>query len=238
MTKPEHHKAEKKKYYWPFVVFGPIVIVIAIMIIGDINKSIAAQNKLREENAVLEAERARLAADPINVNGIYTSINKIRSESGAPALQTLSNLTDAANQYCNYMVVNNFFDYKNPSDGKNSNSFITDNMGDQYYKIAVSSIFKGDTETETAGDVAKKAASAQAVNINNPAYNSVGWATCRPLDKPDDIYIVGMFIEKADRPVVAQPAYRPTYYSSPTSCYTTYNDYGGYLSPTATTRCY
>ena len=240
MSKSNNQKSER---YLPFIITASVFTAVLIaIVVAIISVSILEQGEVTRKNAEMEAQKARLANDPISVNGIYISVNKIRSESGAPALETVSNLSNAATQYCNYMVQNDFFDYKNPVDGKDSNSFISDNMGDLYYKNWVSTIFTGNSLSETASDVAKNAVAGQATNLSNPLYNSVGWATCESPNADHQFYIVGMLAEKAEKPVATQPAYVPTYspsyYSSPTTCNTTYNDYGGYFSPTATTRCY
>lgn len=213
------------------LIFGVIVIGIILVIQAD-NAARAAQ----------QAEQARLAADPVTVSGIYNALNKERAAAGAPALSTLPNLTTAAEQQCNDMVAHKYFDYKNPANGKESNTFIKDNAGDLYLKNYVSSLFSAMPAIQTATDSVKAAVANQATNLNSPLYNSVGWAVCESPTNPGERYIVGMLANKQEKPV-APPApttrYVPTpTYRSPTRCYTNYNTYGGYLDPTATTTCY
>jgi hypothetical protein len=144
------------------------------------------------------------------------------------------------------MVANKYFEYKNPTTGKESNSYIVDNAGNLYFKNYVSTLFSAIPANQTAADAVKAAVANQAMYLNSPLYNSVGWALCESPTNPGERYIVGMLADKEERPAapsapvtryVPTPTYTPTY-TSPTKCYTNYNTYGGYLDPTATTTCY
>lgn len=219
-----------------FVTIGIILILAVMGVVSSINAT-------REMARLAAQESARLAADPVTIPFIYNALNKERATTGAGALTSIQNLTTAAEQLCADMVTNRYFDYKNPTTGKSANDYIVDNVGDYYFKTYVASIFSALSTTETATDAVARAVSTQATNLNNPSYNSVGWTTC---DSPDDAnmkYIVGMFAEKAEKPVSPATVYVPTaprtpIYTPPTTCNTTYYDGYGYSSPTATTRCY
>jgi uncharacterized protein YkwD len=213
------------------------LLVVVLFVIGTVRET-RAENARK---AAVAAEQARLAADPITSAGVYTAVNKERVTVGTHALATVGNLTTAAGQLCSDMVTSGYFDYKNPITGKAANDFITDNTGDLYLKTFVSSIFSGQPTTQTATDIVGQAAKAQAVNINNPIFNSVGWAVCDDTKMPGNRFVVGMFADKEDKPVPAAsaaPVYRAPTYRAPTTCNTQYHTYGGYFDPSATTTCY
>lgn len=222
-----------------FLVLAVVIVgfFIAIVIIGVIN-SVNAENKRKVAEA---AEQARIAADPLTTNGVYTALNKERTTTGAQALSTIPNLTTASEQMCNDMVAYKYFDYKNPTTGKEANSFVKDNGGDLYLPSFVMTIFSGNFQTQTSSDIVAAAISSQATNLNNPSFDSVGWAVCQSPNDPSVKYVVGALANKEEKPAAPTTIYRsvPTYVP-PTSirCHTTYNNYGGYLSPTATTNCY
>lgn len=236
-TTPSKSPGQRRLKIMKRIALGFMAVFVALFIWG----TYVATQQENKENAAAEAEKARLAADPVTTSGIYTAINKERAASGAPAMASLTNLTTASEQMCADMVTHKYLDYKNPITGKEANSFIEDNVGDLYYETYVASVFTAIKGTQSATDAAKAAVNAQATTLNDPTFNSVGWSTCQFPDKPEEILIVGMLADKQEKPVAPTPARTssPTYqYRSPTTCHTTYNDYGGYLSPTATTRCY
>jgi hypothetical protein len=233
------HTSRKRRSKAKYIILTILGIFACLIIMG----MIATVNAAREAEKAAAQEAARLAADPVSVPFIYNALNKERATNGATALATIQNLSTAAEQFCSDMVVNKYFDYKNPATAKSANDYITDNVGDYYFKTYVASIFSASYSTETASEAVTRAVSAQATNLNNPSYNSVGWAIC---DSPDDAnlkYIVGMFAEKAEKPVAPTTVYVPAaprtpIYTPPTTCNTTYYDGYGYMSPSATTHCY
>lgn len=231
---PHTQKKSHKVRNIIFIVLGCVIILIIASVVSSAQESAKVAELAR-------VEQARLSADPLTVSSVYNALNKERATTGASALASLSNLTNAADQYCQDMTASNYFDYKNPVSEKNSNSFITDNVGDLYFKHYVTSIFTASTSTETATDAVSRAITTQATNLNNPTLNSVGWSICQSPNDSNQKYIVGAFAEKADKPVaptrVYTPVASPSLYSSPTNCTTTYNNGFG-TSPTATTRCY
>lgn len=223
-----------------------LATVCIVILVGIGYQSYVESNRQKKIADTSAAEAARLAADPISSNGIYTAINTLRSKSGAQALANLKELSTAAQQGCEDMASGGYFDYKNPSSGKDQNSRIVDNKGDLYLKSYVSSIAYGDSSLQTSTDVAKKILESQATNINNSVYNSVGWAVCIPTKKAPQqtsgtaVYIVGMLAEKAEKPVVpvnnyVAPKYTPPAISLPKTEYTNcYQDLAGHLQCTTT----
>lgn len=187
-----------------------------------------------------QARQVELDKDPINANTVYNSLNKERAAAGASALSTTLNLTIAAEQMCADMSNADYFDYKNPTSGKEANSFITDNAGDLYLKRYVSSIFRGDLQ-KTAAEVVREAVAQQASNLTNPEYNSVGVAVCDSAHQGPAKLIVAMLANKQDPPAAPAVKYVPQYSPpaySPTTCNTQYYSGFGYMGPSATTRCY
>jgi len=228
-------KKSKKLKYVLLLVLGLPALLLIVIVVG----SIQAANK---EAEIVAVEKARLASDPVTVQLLYNALNKERTGTGASALAILPNLTTAADQFCADMVASQYFDYKNPVTGKDANSFITDNQGDLYFKQYVSAIASALPSTQTATDVIANTVTTQATNLNNPIFNSIGLSLCQSPINPSEQYVVGMFAENADKPVAPATVYVPASsipsYTPPTTCNTTYNDYGGYFSPTATTHCY
>ena len=228
----EHKPREPYAIARKVVKFG--LISGAVLVVGCI--ALVVVLFIRAENA-RRAEQARLAADPITVSGVYNALNKERAAVGAPALSTLTNLTTAAEQQCNDFVAAKYFDSKNPITGKDSNSFITDNAGDLYLKTYVSNFFSAIPANQTASDAVKFAISIRAEHLNNPVYNSVGWAACQSSTNPAETYLVAMLANKQEKPARAPTAtYRP---STPTHCNSTYHEgYGNIIKPSVTTNCY
>ncbi|HVX58192.1 MAG TPA: CAP domain-containing protein [Candidatus Saccharimonadales bacterium] len=144
-------------------LYGVVVIIAAI---GSYNQTNREKSATQAKTA---AEQARLAADPVNINGIYNALNKERSSTGAPALSTVSNLVTAAQQYCRNMVNDGYFDYKDPKTGKSANDFISANAGNLYLKTYVASIFSVDPKADTSTDAVNLAVKNQATNLNNPS---------------------------------------------------------------------
>lgn len=242
-------KPEKQQPYRTFFLFRPRVIIGALVLLFCSALVVGAISTVNQENrikAAAAAEQARLAADPITVPNIYTALNKARAGVGSSALGNLPNLTTAAEQYCNEMVINKYFDYKNPASGKEANTFIKDNAGSLYLRNYVASIFKAVPSRQTASDAVQAAVAAQSTNINNPVFNSVGWAICDSPIIPGEKYVVGMFADNQERPVApvnnyySAPSYRPIYvpstpiYKPPTSIHCTSNT----LFSTTYTNCY
>lgn len=224
--------------FTPIVMFVGFVIVMAIM---------GHQASVKAEQAAIAAKQARLTADPISENNLYIAINKKRAESGAPSLQNVSELSKAALALCHDMKKSNYFDYTNPVTKKEANSFITDTQGEMYYKYYVSSIAKGDKSTQTATDVIAESMKAQANNLADPKFNSIGWSICADpayaaLNTGNNVMIVAALAEVAERPVAPTTIYQPQYvapaptYTAPRSfhCDTTEYQYIGGSS----TSCY
>jgi Cysteine-rich secretory protein family len=237
-TESHSHRPRIRKHtLLKIIVISGTVLPVLVYIVAVVayNKELAAQK------AAQQAEQARLAADLVTVSGLYNALNKERATVGASALASLTNLSTAAEQKCNDMVTSKYFDYKNPATGKESHSYITDNAGGLYIKEYGSSLFSAIPASQTAGDAVKAAISKQAEYLNNPVYNSVGWAVCQSPTNPAETYIVGMLANKQEKPAPAASApartYTP-YIPKTTRCYTNYNTYGGYLNPTATSTCY
>jgi hypothetical protein len=222
------------------------IITIPLLTIATVN----VVNDNRSKNSAVIAENARIAADPISVAGIFNASNKARAAAGAQALSIESNLNTAAQQKCDDMVANKYLDYKNPTTGKDSNSYIIDNKGELYITSYVSDVSYAIPKTQTATDfITERARVAPA--ITDTRYNSVGWAVCQPIEKPDQVYIVAMEATKAEKPAptnnyYSAPAtntYTPSY-TPPKSCSTTYNpgvtdSSGNYLlNPSSKTTCY
>jgi len=205
----------KHKIWGSLITLLVIYALIAIPI--GITDAIHQNDEKKKQEAAFAAEQARLAADPVTIPNIYNALNKSRSASGASALSSLPNLTTAAQQFCNDMVANKYFDYKNPLTGKDANGSIKDNIGNLYFKNYVASIFKASPGSQTAADAVNAAVAAQSTNISNPMYNSVGWATCQSPTALGQTYVVGMFADKEDKPVTpvnnyySTPRYTPIY---------------------------
>jgi uncharacterized protein YkwD len=222
-----------------------VLAVVAVLLVGSLFTSVAiiAHNNQVKQQRIAMVEAARLAADPITDSDIFTSVNKLRASSGAGAQSLEPNLSTAAEQKCNDMVKNNYFNYKNPKTGKQANDYIKANLGDLYVGYYVAVLMSGDSKVQTATDVVTAAAK-ENTNITDPKYNVTGWAVCSPDGSNALLYVVGMNAEKKERPVapvtryVPTPSYTQPTYTAPTHCYTTYNDYGGYFNPTASTDCY
>lgn len=239
----KNNKGFVKRHKIASFIAGIVVLCVVVVITAGI---ISAQKQADAQRKAVAARQARLKADPVTVDGIYNSLNKERATTGAKPLASNDNLTAAAEQYCGDMVKYKYFDYKNPKTGKKANSFIEGHMGSYYFKTYVSSIFSAMPKTQTATDSVMEALKNQSTNLNNSLFNSVGWAVCASPTVSGEKYIVGTLADIEDRPAPPQrvyvptPSYAPTYVPSysPTHCSTTYNDYGGYLSPTATTDCY
>lgn len=235
----EHKPREPYAIARKVVTFG--LIATAVLVVGCIALGVVLF--IRAENA-RQAEQARLAADPVTVSGVYNALNKERATVGAPALSTLTNLTTAAEQQCNDFVTAKYFDYKNPATGKESGTFIKDNVGDLYLKTYTASIFSAIPASQTATDAVNGAISKQAENLNDPVFNSVGWAACQSPTNPAETYIIGMLANKQEKPAAPAVKYVPTPTPTPTPSYTpppidtgtTCNTY--YNSFGASTHCY
>lgn len=235
-------KRKRRDRWIAFGVLGSFFGAIAIIItVGIVQANVEAS---RQEQAS-RARQAELQADPLTIAGLYNALNKERSETGSPALSTVANLSVAAQQICDDMATSKYFDYTNPTSGKKSNDFISDNIGDLYYKTYVASISTAIQANTTATESVKSTITSQAENLNNPSFNSVGWGICQSPNNPDEKYIVAALADVQDKPQAPQTVYVPTYtaptytpaYRSPTTCNTTYHDYT-YLNDTATTTCY
>jgi hypothetical protein len=230
--------SKKQKIILWSIPFSVVMLASILIVVVSVN----SRNQIIKQQQVVAIKQARLKADPITVDNLYNALNKERASTGAKALSSNDNLTTAAKQYCNDMVKYKYFDYKNPKTGKKANDFITDNMGNLYFKNYVSSIFSALTTNDTATSAIKTALKNQSTNLNNNLYNSVGWAVCQSPSTENEKYIVGTLADIEDRPLAPQKVYVPSYYAPTytpsTHCYTTYNDYGGYFNPTATTDCY
>jgi len=244
MTKKKKKKKKNKLTKADkFIIISSIVvtIMIAIPIIIGIVAAIAETSR---EDAAKKVRAAQIAADPVTVSGMYNALNKERSSVGSSALASNNNLNIAADRFCNDMVTAKYFGYKNPSSGKSSLDFITENSGGQYYKTYVSSIMSTTDGQYTASELVQDAIKNQATNLNNPNFNSVGWSICQSPNNPSEKYIVATLAQIAERPVVnTQP--RSNYNSTPTpsrlpvrapptTCYSTYSD----ILNSVTTNCY
>lgn len=198
--KQHKHKSSKKKY-----VVGTIIVIV-LLVMGVLVAADSNLQRIKENEAKKQVEeQARIAADPITASGIYTAVNTLRSKAGSPALANINELTTAAQQTCDDMATAGYFDYKNPTTGKEANSRIVDNKGNRYFKTYVSSISYASAVSGTATEAAKTLITNQATNINNPVFNSVGWVVCTPTTKaalvPEkSVYIVGMLAQEEQKP--------------------------------------
>lgn len=200
---PPQKEGLVKRYRKLLITIAIIGVIIAIPIIRNTAES---NKKAAAEKARIAAEQARIAADPITAAGLFNASNKARASAGAQALVNEANLTNAAQQKCDDMAANNYFEYKNPTTGKDSNSYIMDNKGDLYITHYISDIGIVKPSTETATDyISKRAKTAPA--ITDTRYNAVGWAVCQPKDKPDLMYIVAMEVTKEQKPATATNNY-------------------------------
>jgi hypothetical protein len=228
----KHADRPKKKRTWILwvVISVPIAMLLGLFILGSILSAIAESERLQAE----EAEKQRILADPITVTGLYNSLNTERSKVGSPALTTLVNLTTSSEQLCEDMRASNYLDYKNPTSGKEANSFITDKMGDYWYKTYVSAVFSGYSNSQTSAEVVANNVKTQGTNLNNPSFNSVGIAVCNSPDafaNADLKYIAITLAQEEDKPVAPiiqqVPVYRdsPSLYRAPITCSQDYFSY-------------
>lgn len=180
------------------IIFSVIVTIVivgigsTIVITDNIKKlEVLAAKAAASQAAAIRKEKQRLTADPITVENIYNKFNEGRVKSSTSRLIAVQNLTSSAEQFCSDMVTNNYFDYKNPTSGKEAKKFITDNANGLHYSWYVSSIYNAlsnQTATQVIDDVFKE----QNVNVIDPKYNSVGIAVCQPKSDVTSKYIVAM----------------------------------------------
>lgn len=241
MNKPKKEKPKNKKVLVTVIVITLLLVVSSIALV--VSNSIKSENR---KQAAIKAEKARLAADPITPTGLFIAANKARAAAGAQAMASQDFLTKAAQQQCDDMVTYKYVAYKNPTTGKESNSYITDNKGDVYITTYISDLATALPVTQTATDFITQRAK-EAPAITDTKYNIVGWAVCRPPETINQLYVVAMEATKAEKP--ANTATN-NYYSAPAAstskrCYTTYNpgvtNYGGsgyLINPSSSTTCY
>lgn len=196
----------------------------------------------KENTATNKPLSAEQMQEGITTDALYNAINEERVANNLTPYSRNPKLDESSKLKCNDMVAGNYYDHKNPTTNKDGYSYIED--------LKISSEWISENLNQGYFNNAKEVidswmqSESHKASIIDPKFTEIGFATCIVPQWPDELTIVQHKIEPAKESTQPTQNVQNNYYSTPRRSYSpttttcTYNDYGGYFSPTATCKSY